>query len=283
MDRDKLVLNPALRVATGSKSAYVVGLLIGCALRSGTCLSLDLAATFWKQLKYGSHALSALVDAEPNANAVSEEALAELAAIDTMTADLLRFADRATGAPMDAKQFAEQQLTWTTFLSNGDRVELCPGGASLAVAFDERHSYARAVLRARFHESDAHMLAVRAGLEAVVPDTRRLLLLLTWEELELRICGLPEFDVALLRKHTQYRDIDEKSGHVANFWTVLEGALVSRSTAQLLLVEQASRRRIARDSSSSPGRVRVCRMVIQCCLLIDQQLTFRQQTCRARR
>jgi hypothetical protein len=46
---------------------------------------------------------------------------------------------------------------------------------------------------------------------------------LNLQELELRICGQAAVDLTLLRAHTQYRNADEQSAVVKNFWAVLNG------------------------------------------------------------
>jgi len=54
----------------------------------------------------------------------------------------------------------------------------------------------------------------------VVPEP--LLGLMSWEELERRVCGSPEVDVASLQRHTRYRcGVHESSPHVRMFWEVL--------------------------------------------------------------
>src|SRR5688572_20056944 len=92
------------------------------------------------------------------------------------------------------------------YLSGGSQIELLPGGRDRPVAFADRHRYACQVLRARFQESDRQMRAVRQGLNLVIPNAEQLLLLLTSDELELRVCGSTVVDCAVLRAHTQYRD-----------------------------------------------------------------------------
>lgn len=50
-----------------------------------------------------------------------------------------------------------------------------------------------------------------------------LLGLITWEELERRVCGSPDVDVASLRRHTRYRGgLEGTEPHVLLFWEVLE-------------------------------------------------------------
>lgn len=56
--------------------------------------------------------------------------------------------------------------------------------------------------RVRLHESDKQIQAMRKGLSTVVPES--LLQLMTWQDLEWRVCGRPYVDVGLLRRHTEY-------------------------------------------------------------------------------
>jgi len=63
--------------------------------------------------------------------------------------------------------------------------------------------------------------AIQRGIEAIIPTS--LLALLTWHELELRICGSPGVDLNLLKKNTQYLNgLGPSSQLVKNFWYVLE-------------------------------------------------------------
>lgn len=52
--------------------------------------------------------------------------------------------------------------------------------------------------------SPAQIAAIRAGLLQVVPQP--VLDLLTWQQLEKKICGDPEITVAELRKFSKYQD-----------------------------------------------------------------------------
>jgi other hect domain ubiquitin protein ligase E3 len=49
-----------------------------------------------------------------------------------------------------------------------------------------------------------------------------LLELCAWDDLQLRVCGLPLIDVALLRRHTEYSGVQPHAAHVLWFWQVLE-------------------------------------------------------------
>jgi len=110
-------------------------------------------------------------------------------------------------------------LTWTTALSNKAVVELKPNGANIPVTYADRHEYVQLVLFARLNESRAQTDAIRAGLKTMVP--LELLRFLTWEELEVLVCGRSEIDVAVLKKNTRYEGVTADAPLVANFWKVL--------------------------------------------------------------
>jgi hypothetical protein len=75
---------------------------------------------------------------------------------------------------------------------------------------------------ARTQESALQTAALRAGLLSVIPAAA--LRLLSWRELELRVCGVADVDLAALRRHTVYRPagFSEESPVVQRFWAALE-------------------------------------------------------------
>ncbi len=76
----------------------------------------------------------------------------------------------------------------------------------------------RLAIEARFHESALQMQAIREGLHSIVPA--HALALLTWEELELRVCGRPTVDIASLQRSTHYSPshYNLQSPAIRNFW-----------------------------------------------------------------
>jgi len=81
------------------------------------------------------------------------------------------------------------------------------------------HEYARLLERARLREARKQILAIRRGLVQIVPEA--FLNLLTWQDLEARVSGQPFIDIALLKRHTQYSQIEATSPVVLHFWEVL--------------------------------------------------------------
>lgn len=61
--------------------------------------------------------------------------------------------------------------------------------------------------------------ALREGLTSVLPG--ELFSLFTSTEIEQLICGSGYIDVDLIRRYTEYEDLDPTSSLVENFWQVL--------------------------------------------------------------
>jgi hypothetical protein len=180
--------------------AEFLGLLFGSCIRTGVRLTLDLPAFVWK----------ALVE-EPLSRA-------DLAAVDTYAAESLRFIETCDAATFAIEGAVEQ--TFTTTLSNGTVVELKEKGAATKVSYETRGEYESLVLAARLSEHKLQIDAIRRGMAKVVP--LELLPLMTWKEIEVAICGKPEIDIDLLRRHTRYSEsIPPNAPYIEYFWNVL--------------------------------------------------------------
>lgn len=207
LDRNKLILHPGAATFDGGDSCYRFGQLLGVAIRSQGVLDVDMAALLWKLL------------------ADERLGMLDLASIDYTAYKQLQWRSEESGESFTEEEFMDSvadSLTWSTTLSDGrTRVELVAGGASKPVTFAQRTKYARAVLRARLEESRLAVNHIRAGLFSVVPQ--RACELLTWRELEQRVCGSPQLDLDLLAKHTVYapRKFTASSPVVVNFWRAL--------------------------------------------------------------
>nr|XP_015210635.1 PREDICTED: E3 ubiquitin-protein ligase HECTD3 [Lepisosteus oculatus] len=112
-----------------------------------------------------------------------------------------------------------QELTYTTLLSDGRMVELVSGGGSTAVTFEDRREFIRLVQKARLEENREQIAAMQAGLVKVVPQA--VLDLLTWQELEKKVCGDPEITVEALKRLTRYEDLEQSDERVQYLWEAL--------------------------------------------------------------
>ena len=206
-DRNKLMVNPSLASESALVHYRVFGQLMGIAIRSKCALDLDLSECFWKQI----------VGQPLHAN--------DLPSFDFTAARSLAFCDPSTEQPFNVDEWNEYlaDLTYTTLASDNQTVlELVPGGASLKVAYSDRHTYRRLATHARLYEAALQIAAIRGGLHSLIPC--QAIELLSWQELELRVCGRPVVDLDTLKKHTVYSPstYSLQSPIVQQFWQVLQ-------------------------------------------------------------
>ncbi|KAG7396086.1 hypothetical protein PHYBOEH_002788 [Phytophthora boehmeriae] len=206
---------------------YFLGQMFGTCLRTRVCVRLDLAMSVWKQLV-----------AEDDSN--PESALETLREIDFVAYslwktlqgildDFRRLQSAANSHPDVAsvrhreleEQLAAMDLDFTTILSDGRTVELCADGTNTAVTLANLEKYLGAMLRARVEETQEVMNIIKQGLHSIMPVSA--LALLTWSELEKRMCGVAEVDVKLLQANTEYDDgLSANDEFIQRFWRVLE-------------------------------------------------------------
>ena len=179
-----------------------VGQLMGAMFRSQESLVLPLSQFVWKQL-------------------IGEQVTwtRDFVSVDSAEVKLIDSIETMSREKFDAA-FADS-LNYTVVLSNGETVPLLANGEEKLVSYDERLEYCRLVKEKRMHESRAQIEVIRQGLVKVVPpDT---LSLLTWRELELRVCGNPEISIESLKQSTRYdTGISENSPRVKLMWQALE-------------------------------------------------------------
>lgn len=173
-----------------------LGKLLGCAIRSGNPLAVNLPPVVFKLLLFEPAGLRDLAD-------VDQAAARALHTLCTQT---------PAGSQWDAVA-----PTWRTTASDGTVIQLAPRAP--CVRHEDRAAYFAAALNARLHESRAQVDAMRAGLESNVP--RSALRLLTWRQLERAVCGQHHVTVAALQSIVSYR-MNKDEQRVQWLWRVLE-------------------------------------------------------------
>ncbi|XP_051985271.1 E3 ubiquitin-protein ligase HECTD3-like isoform X3 [Xyrauchen texanus] len=163
-----------------------IGRLMGAALRGKDFLVLALPGLVWKQLI---------------GQAVSWSK--DFPAVDSVLVKLLEAMEHMDKETFDFK--FDQELVYTTPLSDGQLVELIPGGSGVVVRYDDRNEFIRLVQKVRLDESREQIAAMQAGLVKVVPQA--VLDLLTWQEVEKKVCGDPEITVEALKRLTVWDHI----------------------------------------------------------------------------
>ncbi|RXN05709.1 E3 ubiquitin- ligase HECTD3 [Labeo rohita] len=195
--RDFYVPNPSCREF--HKFEWI-GQLMGAALRGKDFLVLALPGLVWKQL-------------------IGETVswTKDFPAVDSVLVKLLEAMEHMDKETFDFK--FGQELVYTTPLSDGRLVELIPGGSGVVVRYEDRMEFIRLVQKSRLEESREQIAAMQAGLVKVVPQA--VLDLLTWQEVEKKVCGDPEITVEALKRLTRYEDLEQTDVRVQYLWEAL--------------------------------------------------------------
>ncbi|XP_062437000.1 E3 ubiquitin-protein ligase HECTD3-like isoform X1 [Rhea pennata] len=195
--RDMYVPNPSCR---DFPKYEWIGQLMGATLRGKEFLVLSLPGLVWKQLAGEEVSWSK-----------------DFAAVDS---ELVKLLEVLQAVDREAFDFMfGRELTYTTVLSDQRVMELIPNGSSTVVRYEDREEFIRLVQKARLEESKEQIAAMRAGLLRVVPQA--VLDLLTWQQLERKICGEPEITVAELRRFMTFEDFPQDDSRVQMFLEAL--------------------------------------------------------------
>uniref|UniRef100_A0A3Q2PFM6 HECT domain-containing protein n=1 Tax=Fundulus heteroclitus TaxID=8078 RepID=A0A3Q2PFM6_FUNHE len=181
-----------------------LGILMAVAIRTKKPLDLHLAPWVWKQLS-----------CMPLAGADLEE-------VDLLTYRTLQGILHLENSGITADNF-HVMIPLDSFMAHsadGRLVPVVPRGQNISLTFSNRTEYVEKALDYRLHEMDSQADAVREGMSTIIPVP--LLSLLTAQQLEQLVCGLPEVSVEMLKKLVRYRDITESHQLIRWFWQSLE-------------------------------------------------------------
>ncbi|XP_059151600.1 E3 ubiquitin-protein ligase HECTD3-like [Physella acuta] len=207
-----------------------IGQLMGACFRGKEILIVSLAPYVWKRLVGESYSWT---QDFPTVDA------AEVRLIDSLV-------------NMDRETFLAAGRSWSMVLSDGSHVSIRvdDDGNPKPLSYDEREEYVLKVREIRLGECDKQLKAMRSGLLKVIPEA--VLELLTWQELETRICGQPDITVEALMKSTFYHHIDEDDIRVKYFWSAVKN--FSNEDRSRLLRFISGRRRLPVSIFISSGK-----------------------------
>lgn len=224
-NQDRWVPNPAAKSERRLAMFRFLGRVMGACLRSNSPIDLDLPSMVWRPL-VGEASTEADVTALDEAFGVDLEQC------------------RACPSPEEWQALGK---TWRVRSVTGKWMGLMHGGEGQLVAWEKREAFVEEMLRARLRENEPQINAIKAGFYAVVPPL--VLPLLTWRELEVRVCGRPVVDVPRLEAITQYDSFPGGAKHVvaAMFWRVVKD--FSERDKGALLAFASGRRRMPAPNS----------------------------------
>ncbi|XP_034565879.1 probable E3 ubiquitin-protein ligase HERC1 isoform X2 [Notolabrus celidotus] len=201
---DRFLLNPASLSEDHIVQFRFLGILMAVAIRTKKPLDLHLAPWVWKQL-----------------------CSMPLGGLDLEEVDLLTYRTLQGILHLDNSGITEDNFhvmipldSFMAHSADGRLVPIVPGGQNLLLTFANRNEYVERALDYRLHEMDSQVAAVREGMSTIIPVP--LLSLLTAQQLEQLVCGLPEVSVEMLKKLVRYRDITESHQLIGWFWQSLE-------------------------------------------------------------
>ena len=216
--REKWTVNPGAISNIELEMFKVFGGFMGYAIRTGEFFNMDLCSIFWKSI----------LEIEKDKK--------DLEKFDKYCVQFLDNIEHTN----DKDSFTLfTDYKFTTTLSNGNEIELCENGNNIFLSLENKKLFIDLVEKARLNEGKIQIQAIRNGLEQVIPIG--LLKLLSWNELEMLVCGKPILDVELLKENTLYSGCSENDELIKNFWKCLEEFTAEERASYLRFVWGRSR------------------------------------------
>jgi E3 ubiquitin-protein ligase HERC2 len=201
-----------------------LGQFMGLAVRSKTYLNINLPSIVWKDLVHDQITMN------------------DVKSIDHLGFNIIdQLSAAAREEDMSHETFDEnmKNVKFTVMCSDGVVRPLIKNGAHVSISWSNKHIFSEALIRYRLGEFREQTEAIMRGLATVIPY--RLLGLFTWKDLQYQVCGLPTFDVELLRKKTVYagftrgnKKIGEGTPHIKHFWTMMNDMFSEEQRSQFL-------------------------------------------------
>lgn len=233
-NREKFMPNPRGLTRRYEKWYHFLGILIGVGLLSKNVLPLDLPSLFWKHI-------------------VQEKITTEdLQAIDLMQYQSLQSLEVCDG--VTSETFGD--IFFHNFVisaSDGTEIELVPNGKNVPVTYENRMEYVEMAKQYKLHEIDFQMKHVLSGLYSIIPP--RYFPVFSWTELERLICGDPQIDLKVLKKHTIYEGYTGQSKQVKDFWTVMQKFSQKERSMFLRFVWGRSRLPVSEEGYTHPMKI----------------------------
>ena len=203
LNRDRFLLNAALTENYHEQCFVFLGKFLGIGIRTGSTLPINLAPFIWKQLIGQTVTLQ------------------DVAAVDATFVEFTTQIRCIEAEGVDESSWDDSMdLTFVCQSSDGREVELIPNGRQVRVSFGRRAEFCDLAEQYRLQELRRQCALVRAGLATIVPI--QVLDLFTATELEVEVCGKPDIDLQLLRKHTSYSGYSASDNAICILWEVLE-------------------------------------------------------------
>ena len=239
-DRDKYTINPQSKSEKQLKIFEFIGKLFAYIISTEVYMPLSLPSFVYKQI----------LDMPINAKDIE---LIDIHSYNSIIKVL-------TSGTKKQKESLYGIIDFTCQLSNGEIVELVPGGKNIMLNEKNSSQFLYLYIKVRSTECSEQAQSIRKGLTSVIPE--QILKFLTWEDLEQKICGEPFFNLELLKSNTRYEGFNQNSQTVKFFWKFLESCTLEEQ--YLYLKFSWGRTRLPKDDSGfMEDKHTLCKMEIK--------------------
>eukprot|EP00818_Percolomonas_sp_WS_P004767 CAMPEP_0117445930 /NCGR_PEP_ID=MMETSP0759-20121206/6062_1 /TAXON_ID=63605 /ORGANISM="Percolomonas cosmopolitus, Strain WS" /LENGTH=3647 /DNA_ID=CAMNT_0005238147 /DNA_START=274 /DNA_END=11217 /DNA_ORIENTATION=- len=233
-NREKFMPNPRALTRRYEKWYNFFGILIGVGLLSKNVLPLDLPSIFWKHIVH---------------ERVTTDDLSAIDQMQFQSLQALKYCDGVTPDTFNDIFFHNFVIA----ASDGTEIELIPNGRDIPVTYDNRMEYVQLAEEHKLHEIDFQMKHVLRGLYSIIPP--RYFPIFTWTELERLICGDPQIDLKVLKKHTIYEGYTAQSKQIKDFWSVMQKFTQKERSMYLRFVWGRSRLPVSEEGYTHPMKI----------------------------
>jgi hypothetical protein len=199
--RECFIPNPSATSPACESMFKLLGNILGFNIRAKAAIDWHFPPLFWKQVLGNQLSLADL----EGSDAYSYQVLVDLS---------------SHGEILDAETFEMSVFEkFTTVLSNGETIELMPGGGEIDVTLANHKKFIELVAKARLDENKKQMNWIKEGIDHVIDLS--ILQLLDWNAVEIRACGKKEILTSALKAITRY---DQSEDHVMckMFWEMFD-------------------------------------------------------------
>jgi len=200
--KEAYIVNPnCARSDVQLEMLVFLGKLFGHAIRSNMCLDIVLAPLVWKLI----------VDDDVN--------LDDLITVDYYSYSRIKsFRSKC----FNESDYLDEMFTALSYggeKTNPQEVELIPGGSEICVLQDVDR-YCDLLERFKLSEMRNVCKAIRRGLDTQIPPAATSIL--SWYQLEEKVCGAPTIDCKLLKQCCQVSHYSQSDNIIKWFWEIME-------------------------------------------------------------
>jgi E3 ubiquitin-protein ligase HECTD3 len=173
-----------------------VGVMCGASARFTAFMNIDLSSLCWKYILGETIATQ------------------DLRAVDVITAELIESVvaiDDETTWTLRQQDDYDEPIRWCVQLPRKAAALALRGDGTALVSFADREEYCALVKEVWLSQFSSQLNAVAQGFYSVFPQIGARLL--TWRELERRVCGLPDVDVSQLKRIARYEGSYSRVSH----------------------------------------------------------------------